>query len=445
MKKNKNEVREYNTDELGQDPAVLDAEVEDAELDSDGFVKSDGNFDLTVSQINAQKRVNESVVEPDAISSAQQEVDSDGFWKSSNSEEFDKLAAESQVKSSNVLKDKNGRNEIVMRGVGDDKGRHVKLVKNVGNVALESSVAGQAVLKDSRETRKGKLTRMNSNVSGPAKNSKESGKINDSKKKVGFQSKKKKRRVIESSDADDDDMVPSHEAEKILFRVSDDEELDSGEVFKGKMAGSDDEGEGDLERLSQEIKEKAVVDPVVKSSTKKTQCKKTSAVKASTSKPSGKTDRVKVAPIRFFGQEPDRAEFGYLDEQGDNVPVEANMEFMFGRRQKYSKEYNVILSDNEFEDENILDAREKDRRDSDNDDYLDSIGANEAGPSGLKSGSKRKLRTKKTVVSSTQWGPTQEIETQNGTKHAVKIGMKMKQSLGKQGTYARDQRHSISL
>ena len=393
MKKNKNEVREYNTDELGQDPAVLDAEVEDAELDSDGFVKSDGNFDLTVSQINAQKRVNESVVEPDAISSAQQEVDSDGFWKSSNSEEFDKLAAESQVKSSNVLKDKNGRNEIVMRGVGDDKGRHVKLVKNVGNVALESSVAGQAVLKDSRETRKGKLTRMNSNVSGPAKNSKESGKINDSKKKVGFQSKKKKRRVIESSDADDDDMVPSHEAEKILFRVSDDEELDSGEVFKGKMAGSDDEGEGDLERLSQEIKEKAVVDPVVKSSTKKTHCKKTSAVKAC-------------------------------------------------RRQGYSKEYNVILSDNEYEDENILDAREKDRRDSDNDDYLDDIRVNEAG---LKSGSKRKLSPKKTVVSSTQWGPTQEIESQNGTKHAVKLGTKMKQSLGKQGSSAKDQRHSISL
>ena len=181
---------------------------------------------------------------------------------------------------------------------------------------------------------------------------------------------------------------------------------------------------------------------IEKSSSGKSSVKKTSIQKSTLGKSSAKKDKVKVAPVKFFGTGIDKPKFGYL--RTETCPeTDPYMEFMFGRRQGYRNEYNEVVENDEFEDHDILDPSERDNRESDDEVYgNDPDEKDKPGTSGL---SRKKKSGPLVEVSATQWGPTQKVLTQNGTKRSIKIGSKAKQKIGKQGSYADDQAHSVSL
>ena len=464
-------------------------------LDADGFSISDSqdNFDLLVSQINTQAMVKKSCEEPAVIEPGVTSVDDDGFWKSSNSDELDKLASQAIVKK--TLKENNQQQDIL----GKKKGSLTESKKELNDRKERSNVVGTssrkiAVAKVSKKTKKNE--KENEKIK-PLKKSKvnegDDGvgmkKLNDvqmkkaSRKKLDYEPRKKKRRLPDVSVEDLSEMVPSLDAEKILFEESEGKELDSCEVLKGNIPGIDAsmDGESDVEfraeglvqssqiekpdanceveNLSQEIKDKVHVEPVKKGCIKKSSGKEDSSKKSSAKK------TVKVAPVKFFGCEPEKTRFGYLDEPepyAGDMQVDKHMEFMFGQRQNYNLEYNVILSDDEFEDDPILAPEERDRRESDDEDYsLEYIEDQNPGPSktakekntskkaASKKAASKKAASKKSAdvakVSTTEWGDTQEIVTQGGSKRAIKLGTKTQQELGKKAKYIYDQRHSVNL
>jgi len=458
-------------------------------LDADGFEISDSqdNFDLMVSQINTQAKLKKSCEEPAVIEPGLTSVDDDGFWKSSNSEEFDNLASQAIVEK--TLKENNQQQETL----GKKKGSLIAFKNELNDGKLKSNVTGTssrkiAVAKVSKKTKKNekenekgmhlKKSKVNEGDDGLGK--KKSNDIQTkkaSRKNVDYEPRKKKRRLPDVSVEDLSEMVPSLEAEKILFGEPEGKELDSCEVLKGNIPGidasmdveSDEEfhAEGlvqssqkekpdanrEVENLSQEIKDKVHVEPVKKGCIKKSSGKEDSSKKSSAKK------TVKVAPVKFFGCEPEKTRFGYLDEPeyADDMQVDKHMEFMFGQRQNYNLEYNVILSDDEFEDDAILAPDERDRRESDDEDYsLEYIEDQKPGPSKTdkkkntsKKPASKKAASKKSAdvakVSTTEWGDTQEIVTQGGSKRAIKLGTKTQQELGKKAKYVYDQRHSVNL
>ena len=460
------------------DPVKDDSVV----LDADGFEISDSqdNFDLLVSQINTQAKPKKSCEEPDVIEPGATSVDDDGFWKSSNSEDFDNLATQAMAK--NTLKENNQQQGTL----GKKKGSSIASKNELNDDKATSNVSRSssrkiAVAKKTKKNEKENEKRM------PLKKSKVNEgddllgkkKLNDiqtkkaSRKKLDYEPKMKKRRLPDVSVEDLSEMVPSLEAEKILFEDPEGKELDSCEVLKGNIPGIDanldadfdeefhaeglvqssqkekPDAECEVENLSQEIKEKVNVEPV-----KKTCIKNSSGKEASSKKASAKKKKVKVAPVKFFGCEPERPQFGYLEDaasHADDILVDKHMEFMFGRRQNYNLEYNVILSDDEHEDDPILGPEERDRRESDDEDYsLEYLEDQNPGTSkpakgkkNSKKGSKKSNEVAKT--STTEWGDTQEIVTQGGSKRAIKLGTKTQHELGKKAKYVIDQRHSVNL
>ena len=470
------------------DPVKDDSVV----LDADGFEISDSqdNFDLLVSQINTQAKPKKSCEEPDVIEPGATSVDDDGFWKSSNSEDFDNLATQAMAK--NTLKENNQQQGTL----GKKKGSSIASKNELNDDKATSNVSRSssrkiAVAKKTKKNEKENEKRM------PLKKSKVNEgddllgkkKLNDiqtkkaSRKKLDYEPKMKKRRLPDVSVEDLSEMVPSLEAEKILFEDPEGKELDSCEVLKGNIPGIDASMDGDfdedfnaeglvqssqkekpdanceVENLSQEIKDKVHVEPVKKG------CIKKSSGKEGSSKKSSAKKTVKVAPVKLFGCEPEKTRFGYLDEPepyADDMQVDKHMEFMFGQRQNYNLEYNVILSDDEFEDDPILGPEERDRRESDDEDYsLEYIDDQKPGPSksakkknttkkaASKKAASKKAASKKPAdvdkVSTTEWGDTQEIVTQGGSKRAIKLGTKTQQELGKKAKYVYDQRHSVNL
>ena len=517
------------------EPAVVESGAlvveDDAELDSDGFAKScsTDNFDSMVHKINTQA-VAKTVDEPAVIEPGQPGVDSDGFWKSTESGDFDQRALASQAVGSMKVDDEKveekrlvnvqGKNVVVenvpavlasQAGVGENadekkgkkvilknkKGEKLMVMEKVSNVggcvagrdrtvvddANDKSSSSRTLAKASRKT-VGRNVSAKKSTAGTVKKSNVFDKKKMSKRELDYEPRRKKRRLPDVSCDDELEMVPSHEAVKILFGDRDDNELDSGEVVGGNLHGlggfvdgdedvefnpvgaiqssqkKENIGDGDVENLSQEINKVNVKstnddkggDNLIKerkgSNARKTKVSKIGSKTSleSESKRPQRMNRVRVKPVQFFGTEPEQAEFGYLEKCDDyKEGDDANAVFMFGEGQGYRKEYNIIPSDDdEFADQYLLNREEKDCRDSDAEDHsLEQMETSKPGPSGL---SRKKRKAKKTnKVSATQWGPTQEVVSQNGTTRKIKLGTKLKQSIGKQGKFAYDQEHSLSL
>ena len=264
-------------------------------LDADGFAISDSqdNFDLLVSQINTQAQVKKSCEEPAVIEPGEASVDGDGFWKSSNSEEFDKLASQAVVNK--TLKENNQQNDTV----GKKKGSLIEAKKvTLNDGKAKSNVVGTSSRKIAvaKASKKAKKNEKENEESKPLKklnvNEGEDGvgkekltgtqRKKAARKNLDFEPRKKKRRLPDVSVDELSEMVPSLEAEKILFDESAEKELDSCEILKGNIPGIDVNLDGDfdedfhaeglvqssqkekpdadceVENLSQEIKEKSM-------------------------------------------------------------------------------------------------------------------------------------------------------------------------------------------
>ena len=481
--------------EKENDPSVLKSQV-DMEVDSDGFFKSDSqeNFEALVSQIKSQAVVKKeedideepSVIEPDDI-----KVNSDGFWESSNSGEFDKIASQviSQASRKNVLKEKNVDENA--KGVNKKEGTNTKsrsIAKARKRQVLKSDAGG-------------KKTETTSKSDGTQDKKK------DKKRVIEYEPKKKVRKLPESSDSlekffeadSDDNQVPSVEAEKILFGERGKEEMDSCEIIKGAKFSShvdfDDKNDnefdaceveqstqckedvvGDVQSLSQEMEKRIVFEhknvsktSSILKSVNRQKSEKSISTKRSLSRvawaqensqaagpsnaPSSKAGPSKVKPVKLFGTDPDQPLFGYLE---DDRPLDPY--FQFGNQ----TEYNHVISDDEYDDQDILLPEEKDSRDSDDDDFSEKClkfkkSENERKKAGCSGSSGKKSSVKKNARSSLKrgaeneeksgvsWGPTQEVLTQGGTKRSIKLGVKTKGNIGKQGKYAADQKHSVKL
>ena len=457
------------------------------EVASDGFPKDDSQdafFEKLATQKTGEAAACKTVEEPNAIEPSRSGGNS--WWEDS----FDERAAASQAFPKNILKEKNVDISLVNRDHG---------MKNVSNVGDGISTGGtkavsgksttpRVIAKASTKTKKEKVeavmtskylekeTKMKK-VEDVKKSNDLEKKAKSTRRELEYEPRKKKRKLPDISE-DDLEMVPSHEAVKILFGEDRGEEMDSGEVVLGALGLEVDmedtqalavcpdevaqssqkenvEAGGDVVILSQEMQEKVTVDVAKKGQQDekddKPSSSKLSSKKMDPKKPSKRMNRVRVAPVKFFGTEPDRPQLGYLgDPPADDEPAaddeyDPHMEFMFGRGQGYRKEFNHIVPDEEHDDQYLLDPVEKDRRDSDLEDYSLEHLKNLPGPSGLKAKKKLKKKAGKADVSKTQWGPTQEVQTQNGTKHAIKLGHKNTQQIGKKGKYADDQLHSVSL
>ena len=482
------------------DPPVSKSQV-DMEVDSDGFSKSDSqdNFEALVSQIQSQavvKKKEDLDEEPPVIEPDDMKVNSDGFWESSNSGEFDKLASQaiSQASCKNVLKEKNVDEKAKLPVKGGTKKEETNtksrsIVKARKKQGLKSDAGG----KKTETTSKSEATQDKKKVK---------------KRVIEYEPKKKVRKLPECSDSlekffeadSDDNQVPSIEAEKILFGERGKEEMDSCEIIKEAKFSShvefDDKNDnefdareveqstqckendgGEVQSLSQEMEKRIVFEPEnvsktssILKSVNRQESEKSTSSKPSSSRvawaqensqaagpsnaPSSKAGPSKVKPVKLFGTDPDQPLFGYLEE--DDRPLDPY--FQFGNK----TEYNHVISDDEYDDQDILLPEEKDSRDSDGDDFSekylkikksenDRKKAECSGSSGKKSSVKKNSRSslkrgaENEEKSGVSWGPTQEVLTQGGTKRSIKLGIKTKGNIGKQGKYAADQKHSVKL
>ena len=440
------------------------------EVVSDGFSKSDSQdqlcFDAIVHRINTQSTQMEKCDEPDAIGS----WESDGFFKTGDY--VDDSVIPIQAVPENVLKEKNV-DMATLKNVEAKKPSLGKTVSEVENVPPSGS--GNSKVKKNTSMVADKKAESEKVSKADVET-----KLKNAKNELG--SRKKKRRLPDVSVDEETEMVPSLEAERILFGEEQDEEMNSCEIPKGFMPCLEGDADSDLEfnpdeapqssqkqndktgcevqNLSQEIQEKVSVSsakentgkvkPALKSCLKNSSQKATPVKrnqKATSEKPRGqRMNRVRVKPVQFFGTVEDKPEFGYLDSVAvDDEPVNPHAEFMFGWSQGYRKEYNqVMIVDEEHDDQHLYHPNEKDARESDCEDNSNDQ-MELPGPSGLSTVKKRKTKSVTFEEGVTKWGPTQEIQTQGGSKHQIKLGVKKKQSLGKQGKYSDDQLHSVSL
>ena len=532
---------------------------------SGGFSMSDSqhNFEAAVQILNTQA-AGKSLEEPVGIEPGETGADSDGFSKSTDSADFDRRAVSAsqavvvgkavlEKGKEVILKNADGKkNRLTKKNVDGCQGTDSGLASVVGDVGVGKSHSFMEEVKASTKSVKKNVEMGDGKKMKEFEEKKMSG-------AGGVESRKKKRRLPDVYSDDEIEMVPSHEAVQILFGEGREEEMDSCEVVGGNLPGivgendcvSDgefdavglvqssqkiSEGGGEVENLSQEIKDKVNVksaqqdqadDNLVKrrkvSNLKNVKASKSAFEESCGSKmklgnqersalglvpdevpsktnsklktqrgrtmnraqtrsrtkaclgiggssslavvedevpskansklktqPVQRMNRVRVAPVQFFGTQRDKPDFGYLEScAGFEDDDDCDAVFMFGEGQNYRMEYNVILSDDEFADQDILTPQEKDARESDDEDNsLDQMELDQPGPSVPKRQKKKNRREnldRHVDVSSTQWGPTQEFVSQSGTTRAIKLGVKKKQSIGKQGKFATDQKHSVNL